>query len=203
MILLLSLAATAALPPPMTAEQASRVRCVAALAIVANDQARGAPGGEDVPPLAKRGAHFAGIVGASLTKDKVRSREQVKATMTAAVATFQKAKTLSPETVNQCIALMNRVDPPAPPPSLTQCAATLSLAYEDVAKRDAASNAAKDMATFAAVVTARARAELRDGGKTEAEGDVILGHAKDAIAADAKAGRDTPEIGTCLDYARP
>ena len=202
MILLFSIAA-AALPSPMTAEQASHVRCVAALAIVANDQARGAPGWEDVPPLAKRGAHFAGIVGAALTKDKARSREQVKAAMTAAVATFQKSKTLTPETVNQCIALMNRVDPLAPPPSLTQCAATLSLAYEDVAKRDAASNAAKDMATFAAVVTARARAELRDGGKTEAEGDVVLGRAKDAIAADAKSGRDTPEIGTCLDYAKP
>ena len=85
----LSLPAFAAAPPPLTPEQNERVRCVAALAIVANEQERGVGDWDSLPPLKSRGSHFAGVVGDTLTGEGGRTREAVRDAILAAVADFQ------------------------------------------------------------------------------------------------------------------
>ncbi len=167
-----------AAPKPLALYQQERVRCVAALAIVANDQTRGVTSWGDVPPLQKRGAHFAGTVGQSLIDKNALTKEAVRSLFVAGVAAFQK-KALSPETVQRCFALMNEIDAPA----LSDCAAMLSLAYDDQRLRSAVATDNRSLATYAAVLDGRARDELRKTGKTEAEADIIIGKARERYAA--------------------
>jgi hypothetical protein len=205
LLIIPALAAALAAPPPLTAQQAGQVRCVAALAIVANDQERGAQGWDGIPPLSTRGAHFAGTVGESLMKAGARTREQVRDEMVGAVAALQKKGTagLTPDTVKSCIALMDKVDPPAPRPKLAECAAMMALAYDDATRRKEIAGSTRDLAMIAAVLDSRARDQLRSEGKTEAEGDVAIGLAREKIEADAKAGKTLPDTAQCIDFAKP
>lgn len=200
------------MPAALTPSQSEQVRCVAALAIVAHDQQSGGNDWLDLPPLAKRGAHFSGTVGEVLMKGSGRTRDQVRALIIDQVAGFQKSvdqqqiatgEALSRATVKSCIALMDKVDPPAPPPTLPRCAAALALAYDDTHRREGLSKSAKDLATFAAVLDSRAREELRANGKSEGEGDEAIGLAREALIADAKAGKDGPDMEQCFELAKP
>lgn len=197
------LAAANPLPPPLDAGRTAQIRCVAALAIVASEQRRGINDWGDLPPLAKRGAHFSGTVGEALLKNPGMTREQVRDAMIAGVAQFQKAEELPRETVTSCIALMDKVDPPAPPPSLAECAGTIGLAADDAQKSAPGSANSRLLAAFAAVLNSRARDELRASGKTEVENDTILGRAREKLSADIKARRATPDVEACLELAKP
>lgn len=208
--LALTLPALAAAAPPLTAEQKERVRCVAALAIVANEQERGVGDWNSLPPLKSRGSHFAGVVGESLTGEGGRTREAVRDAILAEVADFQKSglNEIPPETAINCIALMDRIDPPPPPPGLTECAAMLSLVANQAREREGFSDNVKLLVTFATVLDSRARAKLRSEGKTEAENDVILGLKKEEFSKAAKSKRqDTetlgPDMAGCLELAKP
>ena len=208
--LALTIPAFAAAPPPLTTEQKERVRCVAALAIVANEQERGVGDWDSLPPLKSRGSHFAGVVGDSLTGEGGRTREAVRDAILAAVAEFQKSgvNELPAEIAINCIELMNRLDPPLPPPGLTECAAMVSLAAKGAREREGFSDNVKLLVTFATVLDSRARAKLRSEGKTEAENDVILGLKKEELSAAAKAKRKDneaigPDMAGCLELAKP
>lgn len=201
------------LPAKLTTDQAARLRCVAGLAIIANEHSRGVGGWEDIQNLASKGAKFAAFVGEALVKSTGRSRETVRLDMIAAVAALQQegkgegATSDQPETllrdlVQPCVAMMEAA---LPPPSLTKCAAMLSVAYDEVYKREGLSKTAKDLATFAAVVDSRAREDLRVSGKSDVQGDVEIGMAKSALKAEAK--RKSLDNGldfeACFEYARP
>lgn len=209
--LALSLPAFAAAPPPpLTPEQNERVRCVAALAIVANEQERGVGDWDSLPPLKSRGSHFAGVVGDSLTGEGGRTREAVRDAILAAVADFQKSgvNELPPEIAINCITLMDRLDPPLPPPGLTECAAMVSLAAQETRAREGFSDNVKLLVTFATVLDSRARAKLRSEGRTEAENDVIIGLKKEELSAAAKARGSNadsvgPDMAGCLELAKP
>lgn len=210
LILGLALPAFAAAPPPLTAEQKERVRCVAALAIVANEQERGVGDWGNLPPLRSRGSHFAGVVGESLTGEGGRTREAVRDSILAAVAEFQKSgvNELPADVVVSCIALMDRIDPPPPPPELTECAAMVSLAATETRKREGFTDNAKLLVTFATVLDSRARAKLRSEGKTEAENDIIIGLKKEEFLKATKArGKNAdpvgPDMAGCLELAKP
>ena len=201
-------AAAPAAPPLMTPDQAQRVRCVAALAIVSSDQQRGVGTWTNVPPLATRGAHFAATVGEALTAQGGRTREDVRAAILASVADFQKRgdAALTPQVVSDCVDLMNRIDPPPPPPGLTQCAALVALAAKEARAKDGLSATAKTLATFAAVLDNRAREQLRIQGKSESENDVIIGLAKEEIMAQTRSNpREAagPDLSACLELAKP
>jgi hypothetical protein len=194
-----SLAAPKALSP----DQRDRVRCVAALAIVAHDQGRGVAIWGDVPPLQKRGAHFAGTVGQSLMDRNALSKEAVRTLFIDGVAHFQKSK-LTTETVSHCFTRMNEIDAPA----LTDCAAMLSLAYDDKRLREGLSADSKSLATYAAVLDGRARDELHKAGRTDAEADIIIGKARERYAAslaDQVAKGEEPDLplDACFELARP
>jgi hypothetical protein len=206
----LTIPAFAAAPPPLTVEQKERVRCVAALAIVANEQERGVDDWDSLPPLKSRGSHFAGVVGESLTGEGGRTREAVRDAILAAVADFQKSgvNEIPAETAINCIELMNRIDPPLPPPGLTECAAMVSLAAKQTRESEGFSDNVKLLVTFATVLESRARAKLRSEGKTEAENDVIIGLKKEELSAMAKSKRKGdeaigPDMAGCLELAKP
>ena len=194
---------TGPLPPMLTTDQAARLRCVAGLAIIANEQARGVGGWEDVQNLSRKGAKFTAIVGDDLVKSSRRTREMVRADMFAAVAVLQKEAGDADQDdivlrslVRPCVAMMEAA---LPPPSLATCAAMLSFAYDEVYKREGLSKTAKDLATFAAVLNSRARDELRGAGKSETESDAAMDIAK----ALAKRDRGEFDFEACFELARP
>ena len=208
MLLIASLIAAAisapiAAPLPLTSDQSARLRCVAGLAIIANEQSRGVGGWEDVQNLANKGAKFAAVVGDDLVKNSGRNRDIVRGDMFAAVASLQKEASgadqddnLLRELVQPCVAMMEAA---LPSPSLQTCAVMLSLAYDEVYSREGLSKTAKDLATFAAVLDSRARDELRAKGKSEAESDIAMGIAK----ALAKRDRGEFDFEACFELARP
>lgn len=208
LIAALTAPALAVTPPPFTPEQGTRLKCVAALAIVASEQERGVGDWNSLPPLKARGTHFAGVIGETLTGEGGRTRETVRDAILTAVKIFQAEgeNALSPEAVIECIELMNRLDPPPPSPELTECAAMVSLAAKDVQKREGFSDNSKLLTTFAAVLDNRARSKLRSEGKTEAENDVIIGLKKEELTKMAKSGGDGavgPDMAACFELAKP
>ncbi len=80
---------------------------------------------------------------------------------------------------------MDKVDPPKAPPTLVQCAAMMDLAAKDAGAADQT----KQLANVAAILEGKARDELRAQGKTDNEGDIILGLEKESILAQSKANR--------------
>lgn len=201
--LVLALAAASS-PPPLSDVQARQVRCVAVLAIVAGEQQRRTASALSLPPLARQGARFAQVVGDTLVKDTGRSQEQVRDLILQQVAATQKAAGGKAELpiaeAQACVEVMNAVAPPLPPPSAIQCAGLLKLAADDVRKREGMSKTAMDLMTIASLLEDRARTELRDAGKSEAEGDKELTLAREAISADPKSA---PDMEACVELAQP
>lgn len=178
------------------AEQAMRVDCVAAVAIVAFEQARDRPEALAFPPLERDGARFAQIVGEDLVRSG-KSKEQAQAQMLAAAQARQKAATggaLDGDDIDRCIGVMKAVAPAPPPPSLAQCAGMLALAARD-ARRDGVD---KDLETFAAVLDSRARDEMRAAGRSGTEIDVLMSTTRSQIEAEA-ARRASDEVAGDLD----
>jgi hypothetical protein len=95
--------------------QATEIRCVALLALVSTEQARGV-GWSEYPPLARDGARFAGIVGEDVMNATGATREDVR-DMIYAAARALKATPLDPPEVGRCVALMTtRAPAPATAP---------------------------------------------------------------------------------------
>lgn len=207
----LILVAAAPLPKPLTAEQTGELRCVAALAIVAHEQEAQDGEWDDLPNLADRGAHFAGVAGDRVIKASGHSRDTVRDMILAEVAAFQKASKdsgLERETVTGCIAMMDRIDPPPPPPGLVKCAALVQLAYKEVEGREGKSQTASRLSVYASLLEGQARDELRREGKTENEGDIILGLERERLLAEEAAKRAKGQNGdydfdSCFARANP
>ncbi len=199
----------AAAPPPLMPPQTERLRCVALIAIIANDQSRGAAGWEGLPDLQDRGRHFAGVTGAELMKETGQSREQVRELIIAQVASLQNDaadEARLEADAKRCIALMDRLDPPPAPPTMRQCAGLAAIAYEEVRAREGVSATAQQLGNIAAVLNASARDELRAEGKTEAESDRIIGETREMLIAQSRANAargldDQFDFATCLSRA--
>lgn len=199
---MLSLLLAAAATPLAPAHQ-QQLRCVALLAIIAGEQERRTAAALELPPLARDGARFAQVVGDRLVKEG-RTQEQVRALILAEVSAVQKAggknAKLPVEDARGCVTLANQIAPPPPPPSPIQCAGLLKLAADDVRRREGMSKSATDLITLASVVDNRARTELREQGRTDAESDRALGLAREAIV---KAPDSAPDIEACVEMAKP
>lgn len=218
-ILALILPTLAAAPlAPMTPVQQERIGCVAAMAVVAHDQQRGAPGWEGIPWLKDRGARFAGLTGEAIMKETGRTQGEVREAILGAVAAFQKAtpekanlQLIAREKVQECIALMDKLDPPPPLPGMTRCAAITALAFEDERARGGNSSGAKQLGLIAAALSSYAHDELRAQGKTQAEGDIAIGLEKEATTKAARARQakgeesdaDTRDFEYCASLAVP
>lgn len=208
--LLMASPLTAAPPPVATslsAAEQTQLRCVALLAIIANDQQRGAPGWQDLPRLENRGRHFAGHVGATIAALPGQSRESVRDAILAEVAAYQH-RTADRATLiaegQACVALMDQLDPPAPPPTMLSCAALATLAARDEDARDSTTAGARNLATLASLFEARAREPLRGEGKSEAESDIILGLERERLAREIAAHPEqadarSDQLEACID----
>lgn len=202
-------------PVLLSAPQQDHLRCVAVLAIIANEQQRGVGGWEDLRPLAARGAKFSDRVIDGLVKEKVRSQEAARAEILAQVAAIQAEATASgdPSALlrdksGSCIAMLDAEVPPPQPPTLPQCAAALAMAYDDEVAHQGMSKTARTLAVFASVLDGRAREELKAAGKTEAESDVVIGLEKEKLMAEFKASQgkgtqDKVDFPACFEMARP
>jgi hypothetical protein len=209
---MLSLLAIAAAPSPFTPAHTEQLRCVAALAIVAHEQRRGADEWSELPDLAGRGAHFSEVVGQKIMADTKRPQEAVRDAILAEVAAFQKAypgdAEIPEKTVTGCIALMDRIDPPAPPPSLLRCTALLGLAQDEMQRREGMTPVTSKLAVFAALIDGQARDQLLREGKTRNESDIAIGMERDAILADTAkrqaAGQNAEQdFEACFALANP
>jgi hypothetical protein len=76
---------------PMTLEQTMLLRCSAAFAIVASEQARGAPGAAAYPDLRTRGKEYFVRASARLMDELQLDRTQIAARLKAEVEAQQKA----------------------------------------------------------------------------------------------------------------
>lgn len=199
---------------PLTPSQAGRVKCVATLAIVASEQERGTSEWDDIPPLGERGGRFAQIVAGELRKAGLSDNE-ARASVVAAIDAMQREAgasaepgSLVREAATGCVAMLDKAIPPPKPPTPLQCAAAISLAYEEVKGREGMSKTAKDLDIVASVLDNRARDELRAAGKTEAEADIVIGTEKERLLAEYKAapeGSRQTEIDfpACFAMAQP
>lgn len=213
--LLLVPAPVGAARTPLGSDQQARVRCVAVLAIVANEQQRGAGGWDEYPPLAARGAKFSDRVASGLIRGNGRSRDEARDEVLAQVAALQSESATSADgptafrdQVKPCIIMLDAEVPPPRSPTLPQCAAALNLAYEDEKAHQGMSKAARTLAVFAAVLEGRARDEMKAAGRTEAESDIAIGLEKEQLFAEFKAHgkkgtQDRIDFQSCFDRARP
>jgi len=90
-------AAQQAAPAPMSLEQAMLLRCSAAFAVIAGEQARGAESARAYPALAERGREFFVRASARLMDEQHMSREQVEAALRAEAARFQADSARAPD----------------------------------------------------------------------------------------------------------
>lgn len=113
-ILPVSLAAEApaAAPRPLTADEHAALRCAAAFAIVAGQQAQGLPGAMEYPPLAVRGREFFVATGARLIDEAGLDDAGVKAAAEAE-ATAVRAQGTAP-LMPFCLSLLDAQVPAQP-----------------------------------------------------------------------------------------
>lgn len=78
-----------AAPPPLSLEQQTALRCAAAFAIVAEEQARGVAEAQSLPPMAERGREFFVRVSAQLMDETGMAREEVAALLSAEARTLR------------------------------------------------------------------------------------------------------------------
>lgn len=213
--LLLVQAPAQAAPSPLGTEHVAQARCVAALAIVAGEQQRGAADWSGYPALGIRGAKFSDHVIGTLMKQTGRSREEARAAVLAQLSALQaeSAQAGDPvaflrEAADPCIIMLDGLVPSPRKPTLPQCAAALTLAFEDEKAHQGMSASARTLAVFSSVLDGRARAELKAAGKTEAESDIVIGLEREKLLMEFRKHRkkgvqDKIDFQSCFEMARP
>lgn len=213
--LLLAPTPVTAAPAPLSKPLQARIRCVAALAIVQSDKERGVEKWDEYPDFSDRGLRFANMVRAELVKTAGRTDAAAKQEIVGAIGTLQKqarasnGDTLITALAAPCVAMLDKAIPPRPQPSLTQCAAAVGLAHQEVSTEEGSqSKTARDLAIYATLLDGKARAALRAQGKTETETDRIMGLEKERLMAEYKAAKgkgrtDGLDYRACFAMARP
>jgi hypothetical protein len=213
--LLIGLVPTPGAARDYTAGERQELRCVAAFALVAYDQQRGAPGWDGLPDLTVRGAHFSDVVRARLAKGRGHDDEAIKAAVRNQISQLQaeaiaaeNPQAITHDVVHDCLALADRIDPPPAEPTMLRCAALSAVAYQDLQARDGQSEATTAMAMLAAVLESEARKELRAASKSGPESDAALGLEREAIAAtrpddSARVNRNGEELRLCMGMVKP
>lgn len=195
----------------LTPTHRAELRCAAAFAIVASEQERGIAGALAFPPMGARGKQYFVDVGTRVAGEAGLTREQVRDLMVADVAQMQKRAANAPDAemaaeMKPCLARLDAAVPPAKVPTLLQCTAILSLAYEEVHGREGMSASARDLATLSSVLTSREREALIAAQKSGDEADQTIAQAHDAMLAEAfdnQGGVEKYDIAHCYDLAKP
>lgn len=196
----------------LTPDHRASLRCAAAFAIVATEQA----GGDALPGwplLAVRGKRFFTDTGVAVMQEAGLDRAAVQGLIAVDVQALQTSA--DPDAAllalaKPCLIRLDATIAPLVTPSLNQCAAILALAYEEVYARDGLTPAARDLKTLASVLAAREREALIALGKTNGEADRVLAETREAIIAEAGQGTgagtggiEKYEIAHCYTLAKP
>jgi hypothetical protein len=214
-LLLCTIPGPAAAARDFTPAETQELRCVAAFALVAYDQQRGAPGWEGLPDLTVRGAHFSDRVRARLAKASGQADAAIKAAVRQQIGQLQEAavKAADPQAlthglVRDCLAMADRIDPPPAEPTMLRCAALAAVAHQDLRAQSGQSDATTAMAMLSAVLDSEARKELRAAGKTGPESDAALGLEREAVATtrpddSERVTRNGEELRLCMGMVKP
>jgi hypothetical protein len=200
--------------PELDADQKARLTCSAVFAIVASDQARGEEGALRYPPLKVRGREYFVRFGAKTIDQTGASREVVKTLLESEVERLQKlaAATGDPQgtlarTIAPCLPRLDAEVPPLTKPTLAQCAAILTLAYEEVYAREGIDGAeARDLKILSAVVESRQRKALGEQGLSGVQIDRRVAEEHDRMLKEVLAsgpGVEKYDLQTCYDLAKP
>lgn len=197
-------------PVTLSLEQRGALRCAAAFAIVAGEQARGEANALAYPPLAARGKAFFVATGARVIDEAQIDRAQLQAALAGEVAALQRQAIVAGKpqatlaaVMPACLTMLARAVPPLTVPTLPQCAALMTLAADEVERRERLSRPAMDLRTLAGVLGERARAALIGEGKTTYAIDRIMTEEREALAGAGRAGAETYDIAVCYDLAQP
>ena len=200
--------------PELNAEQKAQLTCSAVFAIVASDQARGEEAALRFPPLKVRGREYFVRFGAQTIDQTGASRDAVKVLLegeverlqTLAAALGDPQGTLS-RTLQPCLPRLDAVVPPLAKPTLGQCTAILTLAYEEVYAREGLTGPqARDLKILAAVVESRERKALTLQGLSGDQIDRSVSEAHDRMlkeALDTGPGIEKYDLQTCYELAKP
>lgn len=198
----------AAATPALSLQTREDLRCSAAFAVVAMEQA----GGDALagwPSLAVRGKRFFADTGQKAMAEGALTREQVRELITADVTALQTAadpdKALA-ALAKPCIVRLDATIAPLAQPNLSQCAAIFDLAYDEVHGREGMTPAAQDLKTLASVLAAREREALIAAGGTGDDADRTLAEARTAMSAtdpDGTAQAEKYDLAHCYDLAKP
>ena len=200
--------------PELDAEQKAQLTCSAVFAIVASDQARGEQAALRFPPLKVRGREYFVRFGAHTIDKTGASREAVKVLLEGEVERLQKLAaalgdpqgTLS-RTIAPCLPRLDAEVAPLAKPTLSQCTAILTLAYEEVYAREGiAGGQARDLKILSAVVESRERKALMAQGLSGDRIDRKVSEEHDRMrkeALDAGPGVEKYDLNTCYELAKP
>lgn len=205
------LAAAPQAPAAPDAALKADLHCAAAFAIAASEQARGSAAALALPPMAVRGKRFFADVGARAVEQGGMTQTAVRDLLVAEVADMQRRAAADPDKelaaeVKPCLARLDAAVPPLQTPDLAQCAAILTLAWEEERSKGPDSAAARDLQTLAQVLTTRARDARIAAGKTGDQADAAVEAARDAMRAEAANhpdGVNNYDIAHCYDLAAP
>lgn len=192
------------------------LHCAAAFAIAASEQARGSAAALALPPLAVRGKRFFADTGARAVEQGGMTQEAVRALLIAEVTAMQRKAAANPANpepdrelaaeVRPCLARLDAAVPPLQTPDLAQCAAILTLAWEEERAKGVDTAAVRDLQTLAQVLATRARDAQIAAGKSGDGADAAVEVARDAMRAEAASrpgGVDNYDIRHCYDLAAP
>ncbi|WP_298190867.1 hypothetical protein [Novosphingobium sp.] len=210
------LAAAPGAPAVPDAALKADLHCAAAFAIAASEQARGSAAALALPALAVRGKRFFADTGARAVEQGGMTQEAVRALLIAEVTAMQRRAAADPANpepdrelageVRPCLARLDAAVPPLQTPDLAQCAAILTLAWEEERTKGPDTAAARDLQTLAQVLATRARDAQIAAGKSGDGADAAVEAARDAMRAEVASrpgGVDNYDIRHCYDLAAP
>ena len=99
---------------PLNPDQVGRLRCVAALAIIANDQQRGTGDWAGYPALTARGIKFSNAIAEALMKETGKSRDELKVSAGADGSGGTDACAVDGSAVADSVSVAGCVAPPKP-----------------------------------------------------------------------------------------
>lgn len=199
----------------LTEEHKAALRCAAAFAVVATEQARGEKEAIAYPPLAYRGKEYFVRISAQVMEQAGLSRETVKGLLVQDVSEMQQQAAAYPEpaaelrlVMRPCLERLEKVVAPLKTPDILECSALFSIAADEIHAREGMSPGAADLRTLATVLTARAReAEIARGSSgNQADAAIELAHDRmvKLTAPDAPGGgANAFDLGRCYELSKP
>lgn len=199
----------------LTEDHKAALRCAAAFAIVATEQARGEKEAIAYPPLAYRGKEYFVRVSAQVMEQAGLSRETVKGLLVQDVSEMQQQAAAYPEpaaelrlVMRPCLDRLEKLVAPLKQPDLLECSAIMAIAADEIHQREGMTPAAADLRTLATVLTARAReAEITRGSSgNQADAAIELAHDRMVRLTAPGApggGADAYDIARCYELAKP